>query len=243
MLGAVRRIGIEQRALGVPPAIVVLVLGVASCGGGSASTSSVAGPARVNHEGTSPGSELYPHHAAGDYDSDDYGPGGDADDDDSVGRLDRDGDTDSQGAGNYDSDDSEPLAFGHRADRAETRAAAVLVRRYLAAAAAGDGARACSMVFPTVAKTVPTVLGGVGEPPYSHGKTCAQVVSNIFRFYRAQLNTENRVLGVSEVLVRGDKGTAMLAPRGGSSFPRRVIELRRDGSVWKIDAVLDQEQP
>jgi hypothetical protein len=231
---------IMSRALGVPPVLLLLVLGVAACGGGSASTSPTS---RQAHQKSKTSSEFHPRHAVGDYDSDDYEVGGDADDDDSVGRLDRDGDTDSQGGGAYDSDDSDLLAFGRRANTVETRAVDALVRRYLAAAAAGDGARACSMVFPGIAKTVASVLGGEGEPPYSHGKTCAEVVSNIFDFYRAQLKLENRVLGVSEVLVRGDQGIAVLTPRERSSLPLRIFHLRRDGSAWTINGVLDQEQP
>lgn len=222
------------------PVFLLLVLGVVACGAGSASTSTTSPQA---HQNVNTSSEFHPRHAVGDYDSDDYEAGSDADDDDSVGRLDRDGDADSQGSGAYDSDDSELLAFGPRANMAETRAVAVLVRRYLAAAAAGDGARACSMVFPGIAKTVASVLGGAGEPPYSHGTSCAEVVSNIFHFYRAQLNSENRVLGVRDVLVRGDQGIAVLASKKRSSLPLRIFHLRRDGSAWTINGVLDQEQP
>jgi hypothetical protein len=186
---------------------------------------------------------LHPRHAVGDYDTDDYEVSDDADDDDSTGRLDRDGDTDNASGSMYDSDDTNLASYSHSADLAQTHAVASLVGRYLAAAAAADGARACSMILGSVASEVTTVLGGPGEPPYSRGRTCAAILSKIFRFYRRQLTMEARVLRVFRFGVDGNKGLATLAAKSGSVFPDRVIALQREGRAWKIDGVLDQEQP
>jgi hypothetical protein len=233
-----RRTKIAWKALCVALALILLVLEVAACGGSAESTSS-----RVASTSSRSSSPLHPRHAIGDYDNDDYEAGADVDDDDNVGRVDHDGDSDSQGAGLYDSDDTDLVEYSHSASVAETRAVAVLVRRYLAAAAVADGTQACSMILASLAKMVPAVLGGVGEPPYSRGKTCAEVVSKIFHFYRAQLAVEARALRVVKVGVKGDKGLAVLAARAPTKLPVRVIALQREGSGWKIDGVLDQEQP
>jgi hypothetical protein len=232
-----RRTRIAWKALYVPLMLMLLVLEVAACGGSAESTSS-----RVASTRSSSSSRLHPRHAVGDYDNDDYEAGADVDDDDSVGRLDHDGDSDSRGVGLYDGDDTDMLEYRHSASVAETRAVAALVKRYLAAAAAADGTQACSMILASIANVVPTILGGVGEPPYSRGRTCAEVVSKVFHFYRAQLVAEARVLRVVKVGVKGDKGLAVLAARAPVKFPVRVIALQRESGGWKIDGVLDQEQ-
>jgi hypothetical protein len=226
-------------------AATLLVVGATACGGGAESASSASHglPARGSSTKSASNLESGPRHAVSDYDSDDYEAGGDADDDDSTGRLDRDGDSDNPSGSVYDSDDSNLVSYSHSAGAAETRVVSALVRRYLAVAAAMDGAKACSMILASVARMVPTVLGGVGEPPYSRGRTCAEVLSKIFRFYRRQLAVEARVLRVLRVGVRGNKGLAVLTAKAMLGFPDRVIALQREDGAWKIDGVLDQEQP
>ncbi len=243
-----RRTRIVWRALWALPALTLLVLEATACGGGAESTSSV--PARVASVKHGSSSKFYARHAVGDYDGDDYEAGGDADDDDSVGRLDRDGDVDgeggdegaAEGGGLADGDDSDLVEYRHSASVAETRAVATLVRRYLSAAAAADGTQACSMVLPSIAKTVASVLTGAGEPPYSRGKTCAEVLSKIFRFYHAQLAAEAHLLRVVKLGRKGNKGLAVLTARPTMAFPIRVMAVQRYDGVWKIDGVLDREQ-
>lgn len=236
------RTGIRLKALCGLLAATLLVVGATACGEGAKSTSSASHgiPARELSPRHAVGG---PRHAVGDYDGDDYETSGDADDDDSTGRLDRDGDSDNPSGSVYDSDDTNLVSFRHSAGAAETRVVAALVRRYLAIAAAADGAKACSMVLGSIARTASTVLGGVGEPPYSRGKTCAEVLSKIFRFYRRQLTVEAHVLRVLRLGVKGDKGLAVLTAKAMLGFPDRVIALQREHGAWKIDGVLDQEQP
>jgi hypothetical protein len=226
-------------------AAAMLAVGATACGGGveSASVASRRPAARGASTSSHSNSRLRPRHAVGDYDTDDYAAGGDADDDDSTGRLDRDGDTDNPGGGIYDSDDSNLASYSHSATPAQTHAVGALVARYLAAAAAADGAKACSMVLASVARAVVPVLGGPGEPPYSRGSTCAEILAKIFRFYHGQLNAEARLLGVLRFGVNGNRGLAVLAARPASAFPDRVIALQREDGLWKIDGVLDQEEP
>ncbi len=222
-------------------ATTLLVVWVTACGGGAKDTRF--SPARSNSTKLSFNSGLSPSHAVSDYDTDDYTASDDADDDDSTGHLDSDGDSDNPSGGIYDSDDTNLANYSHSASVTETRVVALLVRRYLVDAAAADGTKACSMLLASVAGTVPAVLGGVGEPPYSRGKTCAEVLSKIFRFYHGQLTVEAQVLRVLRVGVKGDKGLALLTAKTRSRFPERVIALQREHGTWKIDGVLDQEEP
>lgn len=244
-----RRTRIVWKALRALLALTLLALGATACGGGTERTSS--SPARVASARHGSSSRLYPRHAVGDYDTDDYEARGDADDDDSVGRLDRDGDIDGEDGtesetethGFSDSDDFDLSEYRHSASVVEARAVATLVRRYLSAAAAADGRQACSMVLPNIARAVTPTLAGVGEPPYSKGKTCAEVLSKIFRFYHAQLAAEAHVLRVAKLRTEGEKGLAVLTARPVTAFPIRVMAVQRYGAAWKIDGVLDQEQP
>jgi hypothetical protein len=238
-------IRIESKALCGLLVTTLLAVGASGCGGGGKSTGVAShglGARGASTKSVSNGG-LRPRHAVGDYDTDDYEASSDADDDDSTGRLDRDGDTDNPSGSIYDSDDTNLASYSHSAGPAQTRVVASLVRRYLAAAAAADGAKACSMILESVASEIAPVLGGPGEPPYSRGRTCAEILSKIFRFYRRQLTMEARLLRVLRFGVNGDKGLATLAAKPGSVFPDRVIALQREDGTWKIDGVLDQEQP
>ncbi len=225
-------------------ALALLALGASACGGGESTSS---GAAAGRHGA---GRRLYARHAVGDYDGDDYEAGGDADDDDSVGRLDRDGDVDGEGGeeaagqrgGLADGDDSDLREYARSASAAETHAVAALVRRYLAAAAAADGRQACSMVLASTARTVASALAGPGGQPYARGRDCAEVLSSIFRFYHAQLATEARLLRVVKLGLKGEEGLAVLAATPVTAFPIRIMAVRRVDGAWKIEGVLDREQ-
>lgn len=249
-----RRTGIVWKALWALFALTLLALEATACGGGAESTSSGAAHAAAAKHGSSP--RIHARYAVGDYDRDDYEAGGDADVDNSVGRLDGDGDVDGEGEGEgeggaegeaeqgglADRDDSDLREYRQPASAAETRTVATLVRHYLAAAADANGTQACSMVLPSIAKTVASVLTGPGEPPYSRGKTCSEVLSKIFRFYHAQLAAEARLLRVAKLGRKGDKGLAVLSASPITAFPIRVMTVQRYDGAWKIDGVLDQEQ-
>ena len=238
-------IRIESKVLCGLLVTTLLAVGASGCGGGGKSTGAASNGSATRSVSTKSVSDggLHARHAVGDYDTDDYDVGGDDDDDDSAGRLDRDGDTDNPSGSVYDSDDTNLADYSHSAGPAQTLIVASLVRRYLAAAAAADGAKDCSMIPQSVTSEIVPVLGGPGEPPYSRGRTCAEILSKIFRFYRKQLTVEARLLRVIRFGVNGYKGLATLAAKPGSAFPDRVLALQRTDGTWKIDGVLDQEQP
>src|SRR6185312_6680543 len=102
--------------------VVALSVGIAACGSvGKIASSGTQGPSVLSKsESTSP-------------------PG--------WSERDTDGDIDSLGKSPYDSDNDAIPAFGQPAGPADRRAIIALVRRYYAAAAAGNGIKACAMLY------------------------------------------------------------------------------------------------
>lgn len=221
------------------PAVSLLalaMLGLAACGGGQRSPQG-SGAAVV----TRTAAAAKPRHAVGDFDGDDHEVGGDADDDDNSPPYDRDGDSDGQAGGLYDSDDADVLP-GRPGSTSDVHAVKVLVHRYFAAMAGLDGRTACSLMLARVAAHVPEVLGsGVPRPSFVHGSTCPQIAASVFAFYGRQLRAEAGAVEVAAVRVRGASGLAVLAFRRDPSLPLRVIELGREGGVWRVDGMLDNE--
>lgn len=183
------------------------------------------------------------HHILSDYDNDDYESnqyGGDGDDDDISGYTDRDGDSDNKSNSYYDGDDNNVRGFGHAASRAGRHAITALTKRYYAATAADDGANACSMMASALAKAIPEDQGRPPGPPYLRGKTCAVVMSKLFKQYHRQLAAYVATLDVDGVRISGGRGLAVLR---FTTLPGRQIAVEREHGVWKIDALLDEELP
>jgi hypothetical protein len=224
------------------PATVALCLCVAACGStsqGVGSASRSASGAATEAAGGGPASS----NITGDYDGDDdYSNqrSNDGDNDDSTKPKDRDNDSDSSGKSYFDSDDSSVRGFGHAADSAEGRTIASLVRRYFAAANAGDGATACSIMVPGIARSVPEDIGGPAGPLYARGTTCAVVMSKAFVHYHRQIAAHAATLRIAAVRVKRGNGVAVLA---FNRLPGREIHVAREGDVWKIQATLDAELP
>lgn len=228
--------------LALPLGVLASALSIAACGdtGEPKRQMSVHGAARAYSErGSSPTTSR----AYGDYDEDDYARsarGSDADNDDIAGHRDQDNDADSNAGGYRDSDDAVISAYGREATLAVRLAVASLVKRYYAAAAAGDGALGCSLIYPVMEKTIAPDLGRPPGPAYLRGGSCAAVMSKLFVRDRTQLKAFNSTLKVGAVRVEHGRGFALL---GFGGPPERQIAVRRDGRDWKIDALLDSELP
>jgi hypothetical protein len=147
-----------------------------------------------------------------------------------------DGDKD----GDFGSPDIDrPLNFGHAAGEPDRKMIATLVKRYYAAALAGDGAKACSMMYSTLAEATPEDYAVPGGPEYLQGaKTCQAVTSRLFRHFHAQLKVEVPKLQVSRVLLKERQGMVLLS---FAALPRREIPVNREEHAWKIAALLDGE--
>jgi hypothetical protein len=146
-----------------------------------------------------------------------------------------------EGNGNgkyHDGDDLATVSFGHAASATDRHAIATLVKRYYAAAAAGDGAKACSMMASPMARSLPQTSGGGAAPAYLRGaKTCEAVAVRVFAHARPQIDHEVVVTGVR---VQGGTVVALL---GSTKAPASVISLGREGGAWKIEALLGGPLP
>lgn len=134
--------------------------------------------------------------------------------------------------GYHDGDDSEIIGFGHPADTADKRVIASLVRRYYAAAVAGDGRSACGLMYPQTERFVPAIYGWSGTR--SRGHTCPTVMSNLFGENHKSLAG---TFEVTDVYIKDDQAYALI---GYPSHPTRYIHMLRRGGAWMIDDTLGQ---
>lgn len=147
--------------------------------------------------------------------------------------------------GDQDNDDGQPVdndrqtvrTYGHEAPAGERLVVASLLERYFKAAAAHDGAAACRLIDPGIAKSAPRSYGQLG-PPYLHGaRTCAAVMSRLFEHYQHQLDAKRHGLKIPSLRVEGEEGVAMLDFPG---MPERDIALDRRGGSWHLAKLLDE---
>lgn len=154
---------------------------------------------------------------------------------------DADNDHDIEGASD-DTDNGSTLNFGRPASAADKQKITALVERYYAAAAADNGAQACSMLPLTLSESVGEDYGkGSAGPSYlSSGTTCPAVMTLLFEHSRAQLLTEVPQLRVTRVRLQQHHGIAILT---FGKLPMRKIAVQREGPVWKVENLLDSELP
>ncbi|MGC2373174.1 MAG: hypothetical protein WA484_04790 [Solirubrobacteraceae bacterium] len=156
-------------------------------------------------------------------------PAGDSDNDN-----DNDNDVaDNAGKGYYDKDDGVISGFGHAADARDEHAVTVVVKRYYEAAAAGDGATACSLTYPIFAKAIPEDYGQEPGPSYLRGaKTCAAVMSLFFEHEHQRLTAALEVTGVR----MGDGEALVLL--GSKTESASFVALKRSHGAWRVDELL-----
>jgi hypothetical protein len=151
----------------------------------------------------------------------------------------RDGDSDSDDEHpplHFGNDDGPLFAsYGGRAGPADTRAITALVKRYYAASAGGDGARACSLLSSSLAAGVASEYG------HSAHEGCAASVSALLAEQRRRFIAEDiPTMLITAVHVKGNLGLAVLSFK---TTPESQIVLAREGRVWKIDALFDTYMP
>jgi hypothetical protein len=151
---------------------------------------------------------------------------------------DRDNDV---GAPSDDTSNKSVLDFGKAASASDEQAIAGLVKRYYAAALAQDGAKACALLYSTLAEAVPEDYGqSPPGPPYMRGTTCPTVMTLLFKHEHHKLAVLVPLLDVSRVRLEEHHGLVVL--RFGK-MPERQIPVAREGHVWKVEALLDSELP
>jgi hypothetical protein len=170
---------------------------------------------------------------------------GDEDDDDEASAAgtatvhaqhdnDADGDNDSPSKENKsyrDKDDRAFTTWGLPADVRDERAVASLVKRYYGIAAVGDGAKACALTYVLFAEAIPEDYGQPPGPPALRGKTCAEVLTKLFRLEQGKLVAENASIRVTGVRVRGNQGRALL---GFATAPASYLQMHRERGVWRV---------
>jgi hypothetical protein len=229
------------RPLSALIACALLTLGFAACGGSSRGRTSSLRTARAASNASaadllSPASSV---------------PGfkGDEEDDDPTEAVsgagkpfDNDSDLDNDAGEThkrfYDSDDGISLGAVRAADAADERALAAVAQRYRAAAAAGDGVRACALLERSLAGAVPEDYGQAPGPGYLRGgKTCAAVMSRLFRHLHAQLAASAQV---TKVLVGVGRADVVL---GSKTIPASYMLFVREGAAWKTAHLLPVPLP
>lgn len=133
-----------------------------------------------------------------------------------------------------DEDDKVILAYGHSARVLEERSIVGIVKRYYAAAATDDGARACALLAPDFAKSVVEDYGhgSVGPSYLRNGTTCQTVLSLLFEHFHEELTA---AITVFDVRVSGNQARVVLSSR---TLRASDISLQREGGSWKIVQLL-----
>jgi hypothetical protein len=148
------------------------------------------------------------------------------------GYVTEDGDTDGDDglhASKAGQDDGPLLAsYGGRPSRTEAHAIAMLVKRYYAASAAGDGTSACGLLSAEIAKGLESNLS---HPEHS---SCAVAISPLLAQQHQLLTLEDpATMAIVGIHLRGN--LALVALRFKRSFESSILAVREAGA-WKIDA-------
>ena len=144
-------------------------------------------------------------------------------------KKDRDDDNDNN------DDDDKVIYYGHAPTPAERQPLVTLVTAYYAAQASENGATACRLLMPFVAESV---VESVGHSPGLQGKTCAAVMSKLFKLHHTLLSGENASLKFYTVRVKGGKALTLLS---FANLPevRQLSEHRDSSGTWRVMDLLD----
>lgn len=134
-------------------------------------------------------------------------------------------------------DDESIVDYGHAASEADKYAITALVKRYYSAAAADNGAGACSAIYAVVAETIPEDFSQSGE---ASGETCATVMSKLFKQRHQQIAIDIAALKVTRVRVDGQKGLALVY---FGKTPEPHVIVHREGGAWKIESLFEVGMP
>ncbi len=220
-------------------AMLSLVIVLGACGG----SGKVASSPRAR---SSVGGELPPALALANAAPQLRGLKGDEDDDDqgvpNLGNSSKDNDADAdndleKSSGYYDRDDGPVLSYGRAASPSEERTLKAVVERYYAVGVSADGKAACALTDPVYVRAIPEDYGRAPGPLYARGKTCAKVMSLLFRHIHAELTSGIVVTGVR---VSASEALVLV---GSKTMTARYVALRRRGNVWQVIGLLGVTLP
>ena len=130
--------------------------------------------------------------------------------------------------------------YGQEASPADKQAITALVNRYYAAAAADDGATACSLIYSPLSESVAEDYGQAPAPASLAGTTCQVVMSKLFRQVPGQPSAVLATTEVTGVRVKGRKGYALLRSK---TMPEGDIPVERELGTWKIGTLIGSALP
>jgi hypothetical protein len=148
-----------------------------------------------------------------------------------------DRDDDRPGSGRHDPDNDQSSTFGLPATVAQKRMFEVVIRSYYAVAAAGDGARACSLLYWLAAETL---VNEQKQGKLGPARSCARLAAAQFDVRHAELREDARELALAEARVRERRAVALVV---FAARRERLVPLHREGSTWKMDVLLDAGAP
>lgn len=125
--------------------------------------------------------------------------------------------------------------YGGEANQTDARTIASVVKGYYAALAAGDGAKACTLLDHSLATDLDENAARSG------GGSCATYLHGLPEEQQRQLKEEEvSTMVVFGVHVKGGQGVALLGFRHAAEGE---ILVEREGRAWKIGAVLGGQMP
>jgi hypothetical protein len=130
--------------------------------------------------------------------------------------------------------------YGQEASPADKQAITALVNRYYVAAAADDGATACTLIYSPLSESVAEDYGQAPAPASLAGKTCQVVMSKLFRQVPGQPSAVLATTEVTGVRVKGKKGYALLRSK---TMPEGDITLQRELGTWRIGTLIGDALP
>jgi hypothetical protein len=151
-------------------------------------------------------------------------------------QRDGDGDVDRFGQNRYDTDNDANPTYGPAPSEAQRRAIVAFIKRYYAIAAAGDGAKACTLLDALVAEALVEEHGARSGLSSVKGDTCAQIASEVFARRHRELSEDVATLRVGWVQLQDNQAVALA--RFGA-VRERLVRLRRAHGEWKMNALLD----
>lgn len=157
-------------------------------------------------------------------------------------RLDGDSDVDDIHPPQHEHYDDGPLLsrYGGRAGPADAIAIAALVKAYYAASAAGEAARACSLLSASLAGGLAAETEG-GTGAQGSSAACAKGFAPQLAEQHARLVAEDPAsMRIEAVYAEGVSALAVYALK---TTPESEIVLTREGGAWKIDALFGSYMP
>lgn len=138
-----------------------------------------------------------------------------------------------------DPDHDQGLTFGHAARVAEARAIEDLIHRYYTLAAAGRVRSACALQYWLLRESLAESLEQQGQH-VSPAAACARLAAAAFAERHSEIAADAAAIETVQVRVRQQRGVALVVFAG---VRERTVPVHREGTAWKLDALLDSGAP